>query len=209
MVVDSIARCANCPRGRWLREAAAEADDGALWREAIVVKSRRKVGAVATCLAILLAGSANASHANTPARTTGASPAPAFIYLGPQREHEVFAPGEFVYDPPPEDARPAISPATAFALCVSWACVAHQTAHITLAEVTTPNAGDMDSAGAITPLIDHDLTYVLTWSGVPCHPLGGDAVNAARLQAQTYVCTNVVLIRATTGAVAYGVSGTN
>ena len=173
------------------------------------MKGGRNVGVMATALAVLLASSASASHANTPVTTKGASPAPAFIYLGPQRAHEVFARGDFVYDPPPEGAKPAISPARALALCVSGACVAHQTAHITLADVTTPNAGNMDSAGGITPLLDHALTYVLTWSGVPCHPLGGDAVNAARVQAQTYFCTNVVLIRATTGVVAYGVSGTN
>lgn len=78
---------------------------------------------------------------------------------------------------------------------------------IQLAVATDPNAGQDSVGGSLTPVMDHTLAYVLTWTNVPCAPAG------ARVGATPTptTCTLVDFVDANTGKTLYGLqqSGPN
>jgi hypothetical protein len=78
---------------------------------------------------------------------------------------------------------------------------------IQLAVVTDPNAGQALADGSITPVMDHTLAYVLTWTNVPCAPAGA-AVGATPTPT---TCTLLDFVDANTGKTLYGLdqSGPN
>jgi hypothetical protein len=66
---------------------------------------------------------------------------------------------------------------------------------IQLAVVTDPNSGQLSAGGSLTPVMDHTLAYVLTWTNLPCAPAG--AVVGATPTLTT--CTQVDFVDANTG----------
>jgi hypothetical protein len=78
---------------------------------------------------------------------------------------------------------------------------------IQLAAVTDPDAGQASVGGSITPVMDHTLVYVLTWTNLPCLPAGAP-VGATPTPT---TCTLVDFVDANTGKTLYGLdqSGPN
>lgn len=78
---------------------------------------------------------------------------------------------------------------------------------IQLAVVTDPNSGQAAAGGSLTPVMDHTLAYVLTWTNVPCAPAGAP-VGATPTPT---TCTLVDFVDANTGKTLYGLdkSGPN
>ena len=65
---------------------------------------------------------------------------------------------------------------------------------ITLALVTSPQTGQQNADGSLTPLMNRSLTYVLTWDGLPCGaPAGPASYDPTRL------CTYGTFVDANTG----------
>ncbi|HEY8728107.1 MAG TPA: hypothetical protein VIL94_00885, partial [Acidothermaceae bacterium] len=95
----------------------------------------------------------------------------------------------------------------AYAVCAqgSPGCTPLKGPTITLALVTTPNAGNANSDGSIAPLLNHSLTYVLTWDDVEC-PVGGPAGASLNPTPQSG-CTAVNYVDANTGQSVYAYDG--
>lgn len=107
---------------------------------------------------------------------------------------------------PPGAARPAVSMAAAYDTCLSGdsICPPGLSPSVTLALATSPQAGHARPDGSIRPLMSRTLVYVLTFSGVPCAPVGGPP-NGRITTPKAYTCTVIDFVDATSGKVLYSV----
>ena len=80
---------------------------------------------------------------------------------------------------------------------------------MTLALVTTTAAGTAGPNGSIHPLINHALTYVMTWTGVPCADSGGPPrpSGAPPATVEHRLCQLVDFVSAHTGMYEYAIEG--
>jgi hypothetical protein len=79
-------------------------------------------------------------------------------------------------DPPPASVSPRISWQSANGLCASHLAVCGDyniAPHITLALVSTDNGATINPDGSLTRTVNNELTYVMTWSALPCGPYAG------------------------------------
>ena len=74
-------------------------------------------------------------------------------------------------------------------------------AKIVLASVTTPEMGMPGPDGSIVPTTKDVISYVVTWTGVPCAPSGpgGGYGPSATPSPRTYVCTEAIAVDAQSG----------
>lgn len=108
--------------------------------------------------------------------------------------------------PPAPGVAPATSWERAANLCVTpnqrVVCGDYQVApHVNLATVTTDDGAKINADGSLTPTIDHELMYVLTWVQ-PCGaPVAGPEVpsGVSPPSAVGKTCTFLTLIDATSG----------
>jgi len=107
---------------------------------------------------------------------------------------------------PPTNTATGVSWQAAYAKCqtAEAACVPDRTATVALADATTARSGTQRAVGSLQPFAQDRLAYVITFTGVPCMPIGppGRPPPAA-----PYICTFVSLIDAQTGVVIFSLSG--
>ena len=143
------------------------------------------------------------------APTSVAAPSgyPPAIYVGPLTTPRHDAVGDVDLGVPLATDIPRIAVAQAYAVCAQGepGCTRDKGPTITLALVTTPNAGQANSDGSITPTMNHSLAYVLTWDGVGC-PMGGPAGASFNPTPQSG-CTAVNYVDANTGQSVYAYDG--
>jgi hypothetical protein len=176
--------------------------------------------AVAVCLAFVAAGCASQdAHPRDAASLSSVSPPlaaasvaapngyPPATYVGPLATPRHDAVGDVDLDVPLATDIPRISVVQAYAVCAQGepGCTRDKGPTITLALVTTPNTGQANSDGSITPTMSRSLAYVLTWNDVGC-PMGGPA-GASHDTTPRYGCTAVNYVDANTGQSAYAYDG--
>lgn len=93
----------------------------------------------------------------------------------------------------------------AYANCMTGAAVCDTTSAptITLADATVDKAGTAAADGSIIPLMTNALVYVVSWTGVPCAPIGGPPGSTPQKQLDS--CTLLNLVDAKSGDVLYSV----
>ena len=120
--------------------------------------------------------------------------------------------GQVLIDAPRTGDAASVTWQTALDVCAdgSGVCASDVPATISLARVTTLNAGQTNSDGSSTLLINDALTYVITWSGTKCSLVGGPKLHASSTQtAAPSTCTLVDFVSASTGKYDYALQGAN
>jgi hypothetical protein len=186
-------------------------------RQGVTVASRpRLLSSVAVVVGVLLAV-AGCAAAGRPAGGTATSQAPNASavaapsgFLPPTSASRLGAPEHLAnadvdLNVPSAAQAPTLSFSQAYAQCgtAEVSCVRGLAPTIILALVTTPNAGADNADGSTQPLLNRRLAYVLTWTNVPCVPVG--AVVGATPTPQK--CTVNDFIDAATGKFLYGAEG--
>jgi hypothetical protein len=107
---------------------------------------------------------------------------------------------------PPGDSSPTVSWQSAYATCLTGnsICDPSLAPTISLAKVTDPNSGTANAGGSISPILDHSLVYVITYTGVPCKPAGG-IPGSDPSAPDSYSCTVENFVSAADGSVIYSV----
>ncbi len=156
--------------------------------------ARRLVGGALTLLAAgLLAGCAapadpgdapGSGQRATPALDSSEAalaprPAPSIHDLGRLTQRVIYADDGLVLNPP-GSAAPRLSWTAAWSQCVrSRECTQISGSRtVVLALLTTPGGGRIKQIGAIPPTTKEVLSYVFTWTGVGCVPVGGPGTPA-------------------------------
>jgi hypothetical protein len=181
--------------------------------EATATDSTFKASPASTHSTALKTGSAAPSASSSP-RPTTPSQLPHADFLGP-----ITAPVEYKnvninLDPPSATAHAAISPDAAYAKCLTpdAECQTNLNPTITLALVTTPKAGTRSADGSISPLMDHQLAYIIEYDQATCTKSGPPVVsNTAPPHSEmiVYICSVLNFVNADTGRVEYSVSSTH
>jgi hypothetical protein len=107
---------------------------------------------------------------------------------------------------PPATTQVGVSWTQAYANCLTGdaICDAGAGPTISLARATVSGVGEALPDGSIDLLLNERLVYVLTWTGVPCLPVGP----AARRPVPTALpCTVLNFVDANTGAVVHSIQG--
>lgn len=134
-------------------------------------------------------------------------------YLGPITSPATYPNLGIDLAPPPAGSLPSTSWEAAYRNCLTGKaeCATGGGPDISLAQATTPAAGARRRDGSINPLVRGTLSYVLTWTGVPCVPTGGGPAVSGRPSSspKVYSCIVVDLIDADTGELLYAASGTS
>jgi hypothetical protein len=133
------------------------------------------IAAVVTAT-LSIAGGRGSTSRSVPAAspTTSAPPAAAPRYLGPVTSTSGAATNALQL-PPPGEATPKLGWLEAYAsMCAQGArCDLAGSASVVLAFVTTPGQGKVRPDGSVVPTVQHELSYVVTWTGLlDCPPLG-------------------------------------
>ena len=83
-------------------------------------------------------------------------------------------------------------------------CLSGDPQHL-LARVTTPGTGHAGAAGTIIPDASNVLSYVFTWTDVPCAPAGGAGTpGSSAAPLIIYACVIMQPVDANTGAPSAG-----
>jgi len=101
---------------------------------------------------------------------------------------------------------PRISFTQAYAVCAQGGCTQTKGPTITLALVTSPQTGQQNADGSLTPLMNRSLTYVLTWDDVQC-PLSAGPAGASHDTTPRYGCTARNFVDANTRQSVYSYEG--
>lgn len=109
-----------------------------------------------------------------------------------------------IFEPPSASDRPTVTWPAAVSACTSGtgSCLAGHPEHVSLAVVTDTNAGPTTPSGAIIPIMDHSLVYVVAQDGLSCAPSGSVSGGLA-----TQSCTKLTFVDAHSGAVLYATEG--
>lgn len=172
--------------------------------------------------ALILAGCANppgrpgaaAGGANL-ARKSGAALSvadlPAATYIGSIKRDINYSGQGITLNIPLASDTPTTSWTAAYANCLTGdaVCQVGVAPVISLALVTTKNAGEHQPDGSTKPLLNNTLAYVLQWSNEPCVPTGGPPVQGTNSPAPrpTSSCTVLNFVDADSSKVVYSVEG--
>jgi hypothetical protein len=115
---------------------------------------------------------------------------------------EIMSEEGITFDVPKAGTRAAVKPNEAYvdSCSTDGGCDTGSAPTIQLAVVTDPNSGQVSVGGSLTPVMDHTLAYVLTWTNLPCVPAGAP-VGVTPTQT---TCTLVDFVDANTGKTLYG-----
>jgi len=146
--------------------------------------------------------SASSSSVAVPVVAPSGYPPPAHVVVLATPSHDPVSDVDLAV--PSASDVPRISFTQAYAACTQADadCARAKGPTITLALVTSPQAGQQNADGSLTPLMNRSLTYVLTWDGLQCPaPAGPASYDPTRL------CTYGTFVDANTGRVVFSYDG--
>ena len=162
-------------------------------------------------LFVALAGCAVIAGCAAPASTSSGPGLPRATYSGPLTAPVAYDHGNINLAVPSPTRMAAIFWSDAYAVnCGSGdaVCDLSRGPTIVLAEATVTGAGQANQDGSMTPLAKDTLVYVLTWTDVPCGPVGpAPSPGGTAASRPDVTCTLVDLVDAGTGKVLYSVEG--
>lgn len=106
---------------------------------------------------------------------------------------------------PPDEASPAVSWQSAVSNCST--CVTDAPVSVSLALATELQAGQANSNGSITPVMDQTLVYVLSQSGLTCSAAGPAGTPSSSSTSESYACVRFRFVDAHSGKDLYAVDG--
>ena len=146
-----------------------------------------------------------------PAYTPSGPVLPQATYAGPLTAPAAYDHGSVMLAVPSSTRRAAISWSDAYAVnCRSGeaVCDLSRGPTIVLASATVTGAGQAREDGSLEPLVTDALVYVLTWTDVPCGPVGpAPSPGSTAAPRPDAACTLIDLIDAGTGRVLYSMQG--
>lgn len=160
-----------------------------------------------TGAAVSTAVSASLATSTSAAPPTTGLPA---VYAGPLTSIQKIDNGAIVMSPPSDPGAAVLTWQTAYSSVCSdgtGVCGTTSEASVSLALVTTLKSGQPGADGAILPLIDNALSYVLRWKDEPCAPAGGTPGAPSSEATKTYTCGIVDFVDAITGKNLYALEG--
>jgi hypothetical protein len=176
--------------------------------------NRRSVDACSIILsAALLAGCSGSPHDGEKSLAGASSARPPALtpatFAGPLTQELRYPKAGFDLRPP--GARTASTTWTqAYETCLTGDSICDPTVGptITLALVTDLDSGQAQPDGSIRPLLDDTLSYVLTYTGVPCRPTGGsDPTSRKNVSPDPVTCTVLNFVSAADAKVLYSFQG--
>lgn len=108
--------------------------------------------------------------------------------------------------PPAAAQQAAVTAAEALKVCGSTASCPNGPASAELAIVTDTQSTNVDAAGTATPVMDHKLVWVLSWTNVECTHSGPGPLPGQSVGPRTTACDVTAFVDASTGADIYTLS---
>lgn len=123
--------------------------------------------ALAVGVAVTVKATTSATRPRRPAANTAPTTSPPFVDEGALTTPRFYRDGLMALLPPPKGTRPRVTAAEAYAASGYPWRQEPPSPHLVLADATIFDYGTAHNDGSVTPLIDHRLAWVVTYTDVP------------------------------------------